>query len=69
MSRLLKIVRLKVVKFDQTVLSDHEKGLHGDCTRAVVYTIAQKNLIRSIMKIHLNGISSSLRNSKNKAIP
>lgn len=33
-----------MVKFDQTVLSDHEKGLHGDCTRAVVYTIAQKDL-------------------------
>jgi len=33
-----------MLKFDQTILSDHEKGLYGDCTRAVVYTLAQKNL-------------------------
>ena len=31
-------------KFDQQVLSDHDKGQYGDCTRAVVYTLAQRNL-------------------------
>jgi hypothetical protein len=31
-------------KFDQTILHEPEKGAYGDCTRAVVYTLAQKDL-------------------------
>lgn len=33
-----------MITFDQQVLSDHENKVYGDCTRAVVYTLAQKDL-------------------------
>lgn len=33
-----------MIKFDQQVLSDHEKGLYGDCLRACVYTLLQKDI-------------------------
>lgn len=33
-----------MITFDQTVMHDPENGEFGDCTRAVVYTLAQKDL-------------------------
>jgi len=33
-----------MLTFDQQTYSDNEKGTHGDCTRAMVYTLAGKDL-------------------------
>lgn len=33
-----------MLKFDQTTFSNHSLGEYGDCARAVVYTLAQRDL-------------------------
>ncbi len=35
---------MNIKTFDQQVLSDHAKGVYGDCMRACVYTLLQEDI-------------------------